>query len=435
LHITSFVALAAPHDALAGKRLADRYLLTQHIGSGVSGVVYSATQLALDRQVAVKILRHDWASDPEQLERFHQEALVAGHLNHPNIVSIFDYGQADGMVYIVMEYVRGGTLGHLVRHASPLPVDRAVDLVSRILNGLGAAHQAGVVHADVKADNVMIERHRDVEIPKLVDFGFARMIRNVCTGECCSSISGTPAYMAPEVISGQPHSEAADIYSTGVLLYELLTGTTPFGSRPIADVLHHHVNSEVIPPSVRRPDGSITRALDEVVLRALAKNPSQRHLTVTALQRSLAEASVSGHPRPIRAGSVFQRRVANRRRHIGEAIRSGDTNLIAARYLALADAFGNAGDYESVVRELAEAIDVISLGEGAQTSRHSPAMWRILVALSWACWRTDRASMAVTSAAQAMRHAALCGSERGEEQARVMISMGQHRPARMRMTA
>lgn|GEM_PF-3521725 len=365
---------------LLGTRIADRYLLNKPIGQGTCGWVYKATQLALDRPVAVKVLRAKWADDAEIVDRFHAEAVAAAKLSHPNIVAIIDYGCAGGMFYIVMEYLRGRPLGYITRHHSPLPLDRALSLFDHILAGLAAAHAEGIIHADVKTDNVVVVSTLGHETVKLVDFGLAKFVRrHTMQPKRPNRISGTPEYIAPEVVCGRAHTEAADIYSAGVVLYELLTGTTPFAGDTTMEILHRHVNDEPELPSARRPDGAISPALDELVLRALAKHPSQRFLTADSFRGAINRTRGAGHQwedeDPPHGMTV-------RRQRIGEAIAHGDANKICSRYLGLAQAFVRIGRHDIAVKELTEAVDVVTGGEGPHSHRGPRLLWRVLLELS-----------------------------------------------------
>src|SRR5580704_7162284 len=183
---------------LVGRVLGDKFKLTACIGIGGSGAVYRADQMTLGRTVAVKILNEELCADPKMVTRFRGEAMSASRLNHPNCVSIIDYGQApDGLLYLAMEYVKGPTLTQLLVNENPLAVDRVCDIIAQTLHGIEEAHLAGVVHADLKADNIILDQRRaGIDVVKIVDFGIARLVTGVRDIED-RSISGTPEYMAP----------------------------------------------------------------------------------------------------------------------------------------------------------------------------------------------------------------------------------------------
>ena len=262
---------------LVGRVLGEKFRLRACIGIGGSGAVYKADQIALGRTVAVKILNEDLAADPRLVRRFHDEALAASRLNHPNTVSVIDYGQSqDGLLYLVMEHLRGPTLTQLIAKEFPIAHDRVLDMIGQVLAGIEEAHLAGVVHADLKSDNIIIDQRRTGwDVAKVVDFGIARLVTQPRDGEE-RNICGTPEYMAPEVISGAVPSFASDLYSVGVVLYELLTGQTPFAGGSTLDILTRQLKAEPVRPALRAPDLDIGAELDDLALRALAKHPADR---------------------------------------------------------------------------------------------------------------------------------------------------------------
>ncbi len=277
-------------DALIARVIADKFRLRAIIGAGASGAVFQADQMALGRTVAVKILRPELAEDPRIVNRFHDEALAASRLNHPNTVSIIDYGQTnDGLLYLVMEYLRGQTLTQALQQGFPLSPAWIADVVGQVLAGLEEAHAAAVIHADLKSDNIVVEQRRDDwNLVKVVDFGVARIIG--VSEHDHKTICGTPEYMAPEVISGGEPTFASDLYAVGVVLYELLAGVTPFAQGSIMEVLGRHLEEQPQPPSLRHPNLSIHAGLEAVALKALAKDPRQRYADATAFRAALAEA-------------------------------------------------------------------------------------------------------------------------------------------------
>src|SRR5215470_12736448 len=272
---------------LVGRVLGDKFKLTACIGIGGSGAVYKADQMALGRTVAVKILNEDLSADARMIKRFRDEAMSASRLNHPNCVSIIDYGQAnDGLLYLAMEYVKGPTLTQLLVNENPLAIDRVVDIVSQGLSGIEEAHLAGVVHADLKSDNIILDQRRaGVDVVKIVDFGIARLVTGPRDGED-RSISGTPEYMAPEVISGAPPSFASDIYAVGIILYELCAYKTPFFAGSTTEILANHLKAMVPSLSARRDH--VPKELEGIVARALAKHPGERFASAADMRAALA---------------------------------------------------------------------------------------------------------------------------------------------------
>src|SRR5215813_4553884 len=253
---------------LVGRVLGDKFKLTACIGIGGSGAVYRADQMALGRTVAVKILNEELSVDARMIKRFRDEAMSASRLNHPNCVSIVDYGQAtDGLLYLAMEYVKGPTLTQLLVNENPLAVDRVVDIICQALSGIEEAHLAGVIHADLKADNIILDQRRaGIDVVKIVDFGIARLVTGARDED--RSISGTPEYMAPEVISGAPPSFASDIYAVGIILYELLAERTPFFAGSTTEILTNHLKATPMLLTQRR--AGLPKELDALIAKALA---------------------------------------------------------------------------------------------------------------------------------------------------------------------
>lgn len=276
---------------LVGRVLGDKFRLTACIGIGGSGAVYKADQIALGRTVAVKLLNEELSTDAKMIRRFRDEATSASRLNHPNCVSIIDYGQStDGLLYLAMEYVKGPTLTQLLVNENPLAVDRVIDIVMQTLAGIEEAHLAGVVHADLKSDNIILDQRRaGVDVVKIVDFGIARLVTGVRDPED-RSISGTPEYMAPEVISGAPPSFASDIYAVGIILYELLAYKTPFFAGSTTEILANHLKAIV--PSLQARREQVSKDLDAIVAKALAKHPQDRFASAGEMRASLATLTV-----------------------------------------------------------------------------------------------------------------------------------------------
>ncbi|MGA7670343.1 MAG: protein kinase [Nitrolancea sp.] len=264
--------------------LANRYRLTSRIGEGSFSETYLATDASLERQVAVKILREHYARDPRFVARFEREARAAAAVAHPNVVDIFDYGRDGDTLFITMEWVDGSDLKHLIRDKAPLPVGEATRLIREILRGLGAIHRAGIIHRDVKPQNVLLSSDGQA---KMSDFGIAR--GSVDSGLTDTGMAlGTAAYMAPEQASGGNVTSAADLYSAGVILFEMLTGELPFpGDNPV-QVMYRHVNE--MPPRPREINSAIPAPLEMVVMRSMAKEPEDRFQSADEMEAALGHA-------------------------------------------------------------------------------------------------------------------------------------------------
>jgi serine/threonine-protein kinase len=253
--------------------------------------VYLAEDQELSRRVAVKILHERYANDEQFVERFRREATHAAGLSHPNIVSIYDRGETNGSYFIVMEYVEGRTLKELIRSLGPCPIQRAIAYTRQILAALRYAHRNGVIHRDIKPHNVIVDHEGVV---KVTDFGIARAGASQMTEE--GAIIGTAQYLSPEQARGAPVDQTSDLYSTGIVLYELLTAQTPFTGETPVEIAMKHLTEVPEPPSDLRPE--IPEDLDLVVLRALAKEPEERYPSAAAMDADLETVAHGGHVPP-----------------------------------------------------------------------------------------------------------------------------------------
>src|ERR671924_341892 len=271
----------AVSDTLLNTLFDGRYRILRKLGTGGMANVYLAEDEVLGRRVAIKILNDRHAGDDQFVERFRREAKNAASLSHPNIVSIYDRGEAEGTYYIAMEYLDGRSLKELIVARGPAPVNVAIDYARQILAAIRFAHRHGIVHRDIKPHNVLVDGEGRL---KVTDFGIARAGASQMTE--AGSIIGTAQYLSPEQAKGAPVDQTSDLYSLGVLLYELVTGTVPFtGSTPL-EIAMKHLSEIPAPPSHHQPD--IPRELDKVVLRALAKDPDDRYQTADEMDADLA---------------------------------------------------------------------------------------------------------------------------------------------------
>ena len=264
--------------------LGERYKLQDPIGRGGMATIYRGQDLRMDRVVAIKVLREVYSTDPKFVTRFQREAKAASALQHPNIVQVYDYGQTDGNYFIVMEMVEGTDLRRYLRSRGVLAVDRAIIIAHDVALGLGAAHRRGIVHRDVKPQNVLVGRDGSI---KLTDFGIASVYKDINAERLTTTgmTLGTVQYYAPEQAQGEIVSPAADVYALGIVMYEMLTGRTPFdGDTPVA-VAMQHIQDLPTPPSHFNPN--IPPALEEIILRCLEKAPEMRYSDGSALARAL----------------------------------------------------------------------------------------------------------------------------------------------------
>ncbi len=259
-----------------------RYRLIQPVGSGGMAVVYKALDEMLERIVAVKVLRESYSSDQEFRDRFRHEAKAAANLTHPNIVTVYDFGFDQNQVFIVFEFVDGTDLKSLIRKQGKFTVDDAIALIAQACAGLGYAHRAGLVHCDIKPHNMLVSS--DFRL-KITDFGIARALATIHPDEKSDVVWGSPHYFSPEQAAGGAPSPASDVYSLGVILYEMLTGRLPFEANEATELARMHRVDVPIPP--RRINPAIPEVLEEIILKVLAKEPSARYRTADQLGRVL----------------------------------------------------------------------------------------------------------------------------------------------------
>ncbi len=268
------------NDDLIGKSLGQFEIIDQ-IGRGGMASVYRARQTTINRIVAVKVLPRTLLHDPSFYERFAREVDVVAHLEHPHILPIYDYGESDGIPYIAMRYLAGGSMAQWIRRGLP-PLDKLPKPIEQISSALDYAHQQGVIHRDLKPGNVMLDENGNAY---LSDFGIARVLDSNLTG---SAIIGTPAYMSPEQANGLPLDARSDIYSLGVVLFELITGREPFEAETPVALLLKHINEPM--PSARAFRPELPPAAEQVINKATAKHPEQRYASASDLADAFSEA-------------------------------------------------------------------------------------------------------------------------------------------------
>jgi len=272
-----------------GQKISDRYEIIKSIGEGGMANVFLANDNILDRKVAVKVLRGDLSTDDKFIRRFQREALSVSNLSHPNIVEVYDVGEEDGEYYIVMEYLSGKTLKQLLKKRESLTLTEVIDIMSQVTDGISHAHQAYIIHRDIKPQNIMIE---DNGLVKITDFGIA-MALNATQLTQTNSVMGSVHYLPPEQASGKGSTIKSDIYSIGILMYELLTGTVPFKGENAVEIALKHMKEKI--PSIRKQNPAIPQSVENILLKATAKNPRNRYETANQMHEDLIQCLTAEH--------------------------------------------------------------------------------------------------------------------------------------------
>ncbi|WP_046175098.1 Stk1 family PASTA domain-containing Ser/Thr kinase [Domibacillus indicus] len=269
---------------LIGKSLSGRYKIVRTIGGGGMAHVYLARDMILDRDVAIKVLRFDYVGEEEFLRRFQREAQAASSLAHPNIVSIYDIGEEDNIHFIVMEYVDGMTLKEYILQFSPVPYEKAIDIMRQMTAAVAFAHQHSIIHRDIKPHNMLIDRDGTV---KMTDFGIA-MAMSATSITQTNAVLGSVHYISPEQARGGMATKKSDIYALGIVMYELLTGKLPFSGESAVSIALKHLQTET--PSVKELYPGIPQSIENVVLHATAKDPFHRYMSAEEMEHDLSTA-------------------------------------------------------------------------------------------------------------------------------------------------
>ena len=266
-----------------GQIIGGRYEIVKSIGEGGMANVYLANDKILDRKVAIKVLRGDLANDEKFIRRFQREAQSVANLSHPNIVEVYDVEEEEGQHYIVMEYIEGKTLKQLLQKRGSLTLSEVIDIMLQLTDGLAHAHDAYIIHRDIKPQNIMIQ---DDGLVKITDFGIA-MALNATQLTQTNSVMGSVHYLPPEQANGKSSTIKSDIYSLGILMYELITGSVPFKGDNAVEIALKHLKEKI--PSIRRQNPTIPQSVENIVLRATAKNPKNRYDSVKDMNKDLKE--------------------------------------------------------------------------------------------------------------------------------------------------
>src|SRR5579864_4009237 len=284
-----------PRDENVGRSLDGKYRLDKRLSSGGMGTVYKATHLMLGKALAVKLIKADLPASPDVVRRFQREAKAASNLNHPNIVPAYDLGQTqDGTLYIAMEYIDGPSLKDVIQ-AGPIDPARTIYLLKQVASALSLAHKHDIIHRDLKPQNIMLTKDGDGhDVAKLLDFGIAKTLDDSATQLTATGFSlGTPQYMSPEQAYGRPVDGRSDLYSLGIILYEMLVGEVPFNDPSTPAVLVKQMTEAPIPPALKRPDRQISPELAAIALRCLDKDPAKRYQSADEFSAALDTAAAA----------------------------------------------------------------------------------------------------------------------------------------------
>jgi len=292
-------------DPLVGRVIADRYLVLARLGEGGMGRVYLAEHVKMNRQCAIKVMNPSLVNDTESSQRFAREASNAARILHPNVAAVFDYGEADKVVYLVMEYVDGESLSSILQKDGALDPRRAIDIARQVADGLHAAHELGIVHRDLKPDNVIITRNRSgKEIAKVVDFGIAKAVNDSPQDALTKSglVIGTPEYMSPEQLLGDPVDARTDVYALGCILFQCLTGNAAFAADTREQMIRRRLHEPA--PHIRDLIPALPARLDTLIVHMLARSPGDRVATAAEARDQLDPAlTLSGwDPRTMTQG-------------------------------------------------------------------------------------------------------------------------------------
>ena len=355
-------------DPLISQLVADRYRVIRKLGEGGMGSVYLAEHVVIEKKFALKVLAPELARRADLVARFLQEARSASRIGHENVIDIMDFGQSpDGLVYIAMEFLDGKDLGEIVRTQEAMEWHDARDIVLQICRALRAAHEKGIVHRDMKPENIfLIQREGQPHFVKILDFGIAKVMGLDPNGPRLTRtgmIFGTPEYMAPEQAEGKDTDHRADIYAVGCIIYHLITGQTPFVAESFMTMLTKHLMEDPVPPSVRRPDLPITVEMDGLVLKALEKDREKRWQSMAELIEAVGVCPGPESSTPIAPG--------------GQTVEMGGAHAAAA--LRVLREKGSAPETERLLRKSVDS--ALSDSEMEERPRTRPSSPKKIIAL------------------------------------------------------
>jgi eukaryotic-like serine/threonine-protein kinase len=305
----------ASKEDLVGQVLADRYRVVRLVGEGGMGQVYEAQHVNINKRFALKLLRPEIVSNADAVQRFRQEAWSASSIGHENIIEIEDFATLpSGAVYLAMEFLAGLSLAERMRQEPPIDFAQALDVVIQVASGLGAAHEKGIIHRDMKPENIFLAQKHGRAIVKILDFGIAKVSGADGNKSLTrtGTIFGTPHYMSPEQALGKALDHRSDIYSVGVIMYELFTGKVPFEAESFMGILTKHITSTPKPPREAAPDRAIPDEVEAVILRAMAKEPDERHQSMGELITDVAAVAA------MRAPEILQPRAGSAQMHAAQ---------------------------------------------------------------------------------------------------------------------
>lgn len=416
-----------------GDVIAEKYVVEDRVGEGGMGVIYRATQPALQRDVAIKLLRPALADSAIARERFQHEAIAASRAAHRNVVPIIDYGEWHRAPYLVMPFVAGERLGHVLARSGPWALRRIRAVIDQLLAALVATHARSVVHGDIKTSNLIVSQEDERDHLTLMDFGLARLLDQPRIDES-RTMSGTPEYLAPEVIGGEPPTPASDLYGVGIILYELLAGSTPFAGVETETVLARQLHEPVPPLAEACPGREIPLDLERLVMRALEKDPRVRITQAATFRDALSMIRLAREPtlpataRSFAADGATLDLADDMPNAIVDAIRHADDDGIIVAHLEHVRSLVDQHRLKSAIDELERALH--QLGARCAPEAAPKAMWRLQLMLAALYDGVGDRARARELALAGVEHSRRVGSSVGDARGRALVERLSRRPTR-----